>query len=105
MKPLTFHRTVVVMLILLSPILAHSQVKDIMSASKKSGGGRRDGGGRGSDVSFAIDVVYFSVQGLSQWQRYTLAKRDTIPSLVSFDASFQAALQPSAYYILNPRIR
>lgn len=106
MKPLTFHRTVVIMLLLLSPLWAQSQVKDIVSASKKSGGGRGDGGGRGgSDVSFAIDVFYFSFQGLSQWQRHTLAKRDSIPSLVSFDASFQAAMQPSSYYVLNPRIR
>jgi hypothetical protein len=83
-----------------------AQVNEIKSASKGGGrGGEGGGGGGGTDVGLAIDIVYFTFQGVGAWQRHTLEKRESIPSLVSFEGSFQTAIQPSTYYIVHPRFR
>lgn len=42
---------------------------------------------------------------LAVWQGNVLDKRDNVPQLVSLDVMMHAAVQPSSYYIFNPRLR
>ncbi len=105
MKTLTPRYFVILICLLLVSAMADAQVRQIKSASRSRGGGGEGRSGGGTDVGLFIDVFYFSVQGIAQWQRMTLAKRDSIPSLFSFEGSLQTAMQPSSYYIVHPRIR
>jgi len=62
-----------------------------------------DGGGSGV---FLIDF-FFNVgfNGIAEWQKMKLQKKEVNPTVISFDVMLQTALQPSSYYIVNPRIR
>jgi hypothetical protein len=105
MKILTLP-TVMAVVLLTTNLHSVAQVSEIKSASKGGGRGHGEGGGGGGGGSaFAFDIFFYSIDGLASWQRHTLLKRDSIPSLVSFEAGFQTAAQPSSYYIINPRIR
>lgn len=104
MKTLTF-RTILTVVLLISAFSGIAQVNQIKSASRGGGGGRGEGGGTGGGVGIGLDIFFYSIDGIAQWQRHTLLRRDSIPSLVSFEAGFQAAIQPSSYYIVNPRVR
>jgi hypothetical protein len=79
------------------------QVDDIKSASKgnKGSSGSDRGGSGGFNIFFVFDVF----NGLHQWQMSTLKRREEIPSLVGLDFMLQAAIQPSSYYVVNPRVR
>ena len=89
---------------LLTGFSASAQVDDIKSASKSnsrsSGGDKRSSGG-GTNIFFIFDM--FRVIG--SWQHNVLQKKSEIPGLVGFDLMAQAAFQPSAYYVVNPRVR
>jgi hypothetical protein len=70
------------------------------SSRKESSGGSSSGGSSGSSYFF---FEMFRVVGT--WQAYKLEKRETNPRIVSFEAFAQAAIQPSNYYLINPRVR
>lgn len=86
--------------------IGYAQVNDIKgaSSSNKSGGGSdrgRSSVGAGA-VYFFIDVA---VRGLAVWQINTLQKRGEVPNVLSLEVFGQAGIQPSTYYIFNPRVR
>jgi hypothetical protein len=80
-----------------------AQVDEIRSAGKNS----RSENNSISDIStgWYVDMAFYSVQGLIQWQEQKLSERGENPQLVSVDLMVSVAAQPSSYYIINPRIR
>lgn len=95
-------------LLILNLLFAQAQVSDIKNASSSnasSGGGGGDR--RGSSGNSAAFIYFFAdaLNGLVSWQQYKLQKRELNPYLVSFDIISQVAIQPSRYYLYNPRIR
>lgn len=102
-------RTRLLFTILLAFVLtvrSWAQVGEIKSAS--SSNSRSGGGGERGGSSSAIGGYYFINligNGFIQWQQYKLTKKEINPSIVSVEAMLQAAVQPSSYYIFNPRIR
>lgn len=89
--------------------LAVGQVSEIKSSSAsnarvRSSGGERMGSGS-SGGFFAYFFIDFVGSGIVQWQRATLDKREDIPQVLSIESFGQVAIQPSAYYVFNPRVR
>jgi hypothetical protein len=85
---------------------AMAQVDDIKSASTQRSGSRRSESSFGSsNSSLAIDIVNISAHALIEWQRLRLQSREQDPSMVSVEIMAVAAVQPSSYYIVHPRIR
>jgi hypothetical protein len=96
---------VAITLILLCTSQMSAQVDEIKNASRSSG---RGGGGSesSSSSSFAIDFFFnFMLGGIVDAQRAKLERRSDMPNMVSLDVMLQNAVQPSSYYIINPRIR
>ena len=87
---------------------ASAQVNDIKNSSSQNasnrGGGERGGVSSGGGAFFA-QVFIQSLQGIAIWQQYKLDKRSKNEYIVSLDIIGQAAIQPSRYYLMNPRIR
>ncbi len=52
-----------------------------------------------------VYFVDFAVRGLAAWQMSTLQHRGEVPNVLSLEVYGQAAIQPSTYYIFNPRVR
>jgi hypothetical protein len=52
--------------------------------------------------NFLVDVVSFAFIG---WQATKLQKKDSVPGMVSLELMTHVAIQPSTYYLINPRIR
>jgi hypothetical protein len=85
---------------------AMAQVDDIKSASTERAGSRRSESSRNSSNSFhALDIINISAHALIEWQRIRLQMREQNPSMVSVEVIAVAAVQPSSYYIVHPRIR
>lgn len=82
------------------------QIKSSSSSNSKGSGGSRSGEGSGSSsgmfVYFFVDLIG---HGIGEWQRSKLAKKEINPRIVSLELPMQAAVQPSNYYVFNPRIR
>lgn len=82
---------------------SYGQVDDIKSASKGNKGfGSSE---RGSSAGLSIFDIFNFGSMIYHWQVNTLARKNEIPSLVGIDFMLQAAIQPSSYYVFNPRIR
>jgi hypothetical protein len=96
-------------LLILDLMSAQAQVSDIKSASSSNASSGGGGGGdrRGGSGNSAAFVYLFAdaLNGLVSWQQYKLQKKELNPYLVSFDIISQVAIQPSRYYLYNPRIR
>lgn len=98
---------------LLIPSVLFSQVDEIKRASSNrssSGSASASGGSGGGDHSFAGDLagdlfINFMFAGVVKAQQQRLGQKRDIPTTVSLDLLLQGAAQPSAYYILQPRIR
>lgn len=86
-------------------ITSFAQVDEIKSASRSSG--RRSAGGDGTSASASTVDFFFNIffTGLVEAQIAKLQRRDEVPYMISLDVSMQSALQPSSYYIVNPRVR
>jgi hypothetical protein len=86
---------------------SYAQVGDIKKAStnnsKSTSGGERRGGSGGSGLF--VDVFIQSFSYIGEWQQYKLQKRSENEYIVSLDVIAQLAIQPSRYYLSNPRIR
>jgi hypothetical protein len=86
---------------------ASAQVNDIKTSSSsnssRSGSDRGKGSSSGSAAMFYF--VDFAVRGLAAWQVSTLQHRGEVPNVLSLEVYGQAAIQPSTYYIFNPRVR
>ncbi len=101
-------RSIIPLLFLLVATNSLAQVGDIKNAStsnsKSGGGGDKRGGGSGGG-GFFVDVFINSLSEIGVWQQYKLDKRSENEYIVSLDIIAQAAIQPSRYYLMNPRIR
>jgi len=85
---------------------SHAQVDEIKGASSSKSSGETGGSSRGGGGAFVGDFFFqFMFGEMVRAQQNKLQQRHDIPSLVSFDVLLQTAVQPSSYYIVNPRIR
>lgn len=73
------------------------------NANSRGGGGERGGGSSGG--AFFAQIFIQSLQGIATWQQYKLDRRSKNEYIVSLDIIGQASIQPSRYYLMNPRIR
>jgi len=97
-----------VLAFLLACLAAMSQVDDIKKSSKENSSkgyskstSSDTGGSSGGGGFFMFDI--FRVMGF--WQSTVLQKRPEIPTLVGLDFMIHGAVQPSSYYVVNPRVR
>jgi hypothetical protein len=81
------------------------QVSDIKKASSSRSSSSENGGIGSATAAAAFEVLNLSVNALIEWQRVKLQDRAENPSIVSFEIMAVAAVQPSTYYIVNPRVR
>jgi hypothetical protein len=97
-------KSILTLLLVLQLAFATAQVGDIKSSSSnnstKSGGDKSSG-----NNAFLIYLFYDMLRLLPEWQQYKLTKRPINPYLVSVDVIAPVAIQPSRYYLFNPRIR
>lgn len=80
-----------------------SQIKGASSSARSRSGSGDFRSSSGAGVSYFFFNVVGS--GIINWQRSVLDKRYDVPSVVSLEVMTHAAIQPSSYYIMNPRIR
>jgi hypothetical protein len=81
----------------------YAQVDEIKSASKDNSS--KSKGDSDNDDGLGLDVFFFLFDGLGSLHTTKIQDRDNYPSMISLDVSFQGAIKPSSYYILQPRIR
>jgi hypothetical protein len=82
----------------------YAQVSEIKHASSTSSSGSDHSGGGGGGV--VSDILFNIVFGeIIQAQQQKLERRSEVPGMISVDAIFQGAINPSSYYVLHPRIR
>jgi hypothetical protein len=87
-------------------ISAFAQVGEIKGASlSNKSSGRSDRGRSGAGASLAYMFIDLTVRSVIPWQINTLQKRGEVPNVLSFEVYGQAAIQPSTYYVFNPRVR
>jgi hypothetical protein len=88
------------------PVLAFPQVSQIKSASSNHSS-RSTEGGRYSDGSgVLVDIMFNVVFGeIIRSQQTMLERRHEVPMMCSAELILQTAVQPSAYYLVNPRLR
>lgn len=94
--------------LVLGVMTSNAQVKDIKGASSGNasrGGDVRTGSGGGG--GFFGNGYFFvrGIQGMVLWQQDRMQKRDHVPSVLSLEIFAQAAIQPSTYYVMTPRVR
>jgi hypothetical protein len=85
---------------------AFAQVDEIKNASKSSSSASNYtesvGGGSGIVFDLAFNLMFGQV---IEVQQQKLAKKHDVPGMVSFDVTIQSAVQPSDYYVVQPRLR
>jgi hypothetical protein len=94
--------TLILALQLTSTLAQVSEIKQASSVNSKNGGGDH------SSSAAVGTVAYFFIESLdmiADWQQMKLQKKEVNPYLVSLDIISQWAIQPSQYYLFNPRIR
>lgn len=100
MKPTAFF------LILFASHLALGQTDEIKKKSIENAGNRSSGRSEGSSGGSGGGWFFFnSFRLLSTWQAIKLEKAQENKRLISLETYFQGAVQPSSYYLANPRIR
>ena len=102
MKPLS---SALIMLVFACSTVC-AQVDDIkQKSSEHSSGSNEQSSSSGSNSGFYLDVFIQSVDMIAAWQSSALQTKESNPTVISFDVMLQAAIQPSSYYIVNPRMR
>ena len=81
-----------------------AQVDEIKKKSQENSN-RKEGSGGGSGGASNVLAFFDMFRFLGMWQTDKLAKREINPRIVSFEAFAQAAVQPSNYYLVQPRLR
>src|SRR5688572_10091824 len=61
--------------------------------------------GAGLMADVVVNFFTFTMGGVATWQKHRLDQKKDNPSIVSFDVILQGAVQPSTYYIVQPRVR
>ena len=98
-----FKLTLTLLLTLLA-FASFAQVDEIKKKSKENSERKESSGGSsGGGGNFFAFFDMFRFFGM--WQADKLAKREINPRIVSFEAFAQAAVQPSNYYLVQPRLR
>ena len=92
-----------IFVLLLVSSFAFAQVDAIKKSSSGSSGGGSEKG-RSSAVA-AYYFINFAFRTIIPWQISTLQKRGEVPNVLSLEVYGQAAIQPSTYYVFNPRVR
>jgi hypothetical protein len=85
---------------------AIAQVGSVKSASSnrsRSEGGNRGGSSFGAGMFYMVADV--TIRGFAIWQSNALQNRGEVPNILSLEVFGQAAVQPSTYYVFNPRVR
>ncbi len=86
-------------------IVVVAQVNDIKNKSSENSSRKSEGGRSGSSGSSNIAIFFDVFRLIGSAQSDKLQKADSIKRLVSLETFFQGAVQPSTYYLFNPRIR
>ncbi len=100
MKPFGFG-----LILLFLSVAAVSQVNDIKKRSSENSSRKSEGGHSGSSGSSNVAIFFDVFRLIGAAQSDKLHKADSIKRLVSLETFFQGAVQPSNYYLFNPRIR
>src|SRR5258708_3105729 len=100
MKPLGFG-----LFMLFFSIAAIAQVDAIKKKSSENSSRKSEGGRSGSSGSGNVAIFFDVFRLIGAAQSDKLHKGDCIKGLVSLERFFQGAVQPSTYYLFNPRIR
>ncbi|HCW06208.1 MAG TPA: hypothetical protein DGG95_02460 [Cytophagales bacterium] len=87
-----------------------SQVNEIKSksssnASSKSSGSSDSGSGSSACSGCSVNFYFELFKFVGATKAAKLGKADSIHRIVSVETFFQGAIQPSSYYLFNPRIR
>lgn len=93
------------LILLFLSISAVGQVDDIKKKSSENSSRKSEGGRSGSSGSGNVAIFFDVFRLIGAAQSDKLQKADSIRRLVSLETFFQAAVQPSSYYLFNPRIR
>lgn len=91
-----------VFLLAFTPIAAFAQVGDIKGSSSSNSGDEGKVGAIASTTSFFVDFFF---NGLGEWQKERLGQEQVQPAITSLEFYTQAAVQPSRYYVVWPRVR
>ena len=85
----------------------YGQVDEIKraSSSRSESGYRSSGSSSGSGNFVGGLIIDLMFSGVVRAQQQKLYQRRDNPSIVSLDLMIQSAIQPSSYYVFNPRIR
>jgi hypothetical protein len=95
--------SLIVVAVLATTSYSYGQIGAIKSRASGSGGGGGEGAfGYGQMAYYLLEWM---TNGMIDWQRATLQKKPSVPSVISLEVMMQVASQPSRYYILNPRVR
>lgn len=84
---------------------AFAQVGEIKSASSSNKSSGKSDHGRAGSAVLAYYFIDFTARTIIPWQINTLKKRGEVPNVLSLEIYGQAAIQPSTYYVFNPRVR
>ncbi|MBI1769394.1 MAG: hypothetical protein HYR67_13580 [Bacteroidetes bacterium] len=96
---------VLICVFLLFSVLANGQVDAIKRKSSENSGRKSEGGRSGSSGSGNVAIFFDVFRLIGAAQSDKLQKADSIKRLISLETFFQGAVQPSSYYLFNPRIR
>jgi len=84
---------------------AIAQVGQIKNKSSGNSSRRSEGGLSGASSASSVFFFFDMIRVVGSAQAVQLQRRDSLKRIVSLEAFFQGAIQPSTYYLLNPRIR
>lgn len=74
-------------------------------SSEVYAGSSSDNNSNGAGLFVAELLFKGTIGALAAWQEYSVKKKAVNPTVISFDVMLQGAIQPSTYYILQPRVR
>jgi hypothetical protein len=92
-------------ILLMISVTTFAQVGEIKSASRANKSSGRSDRASGSSASMAYFFIDFTLRTIIPWQISTLQKRGEVPNILSLEVYGQASIQPSTYYVFNPRVR
>jgi hypothetical protein len=86
---------------------ATAQVGNVKDASSSNRSRGFEGVGRSGSLGVGTFYMFanVTVRGFAVWQSHVLQHKGEVPNVFSLEVFGQAAIQPSTYYIFNPRIR
>jgi hypothetical protein len=87
-------------------LAALAQVDEIKKKSSENSDRKESSESSGSSSGGGNVFAFFDMfRFVGEWQAAKLEKHETNPRIISFEAFAQAAIQPSNYYLTQPRVR